>query len=106
MCTSGCVIAPRTQEDWAEWQANALGAALLMPTNAVSLMMWYLNQSNKITCYDGVYMDKDRRVINCFCDHFGVSKAAATIRLRQLGFVEDKSCSEYVHPLEVVYEPF
>ena len=30
----------KTKEDWNEWQANALGAALLMPQEEVERAMW------------------------------------------------------------------
>ena len=33
----------RTQEDWNEWQANSLGAAILMPQSEVDRAMWFIN---------------------------------------------------------------
>ena len=36
------------------------------------------------------------------CDRFGVSKTALVIRLRQLGFLEDRPYSEYHDPLEIL----
>ena len=31
----------KTREDWNEWQANVLGAAILMPQKEIDLAMWY-----------------------------------------------------------------
>ena len=41
----------RTQEDWNEWQANSLGAAILMPQSEVDRAMWFINSRKPLTCY-------------------------------------------------------
>lgn len=91
----------KTREDWNEWQANVVGAALIMPQSEVDRAMWYLTQSKPIKNYEGRFSYHDRTIITVFCHALEVSKTAALIRLRQLGYIEDHPYSEYVDPLEV-----
>lgn len=90
----------KSKEDWNEWQANALGAAILMPQTEVERAMWYFAQCRKLTNYEGRFSYSDNRSLSLFCDSLGVSKSAAIIRLRQLGYLEDRPFSE-INPLEV-----
>jgi hypothetical protein len=91
----------KTKEDWNEWQANALGAAILMPQNQIDLAMWYFAKSNRLTNYGGYFNYKDRMVLANICQTFGVSKSAAIIRLKELGFMEERPYSDFRDPLEV-----
>ena len=91
----------RTQEDWNEWQANSLGAAILMPQSEVDRAMWYINSRKPLTCYGWRFYDKDQVKIDTFCGVFGVSRSAAAIRLEQLGYLNRKKDYEYRDPLEV-----
>lgn len=91
----------KTKEDWNEWQANALGAALLMPQEEVERAMWFFAQSRKLVNYEGRFSEEDKIALTMFCQSLGVSKAAAIIRLRQLGYLEDRPANEFVNPLEV-----
>ena len=91
----------KTREDWNEWQANALGAAILMPQKEIDLAMWYFAGSKKFVNYEGTFAYRDRLSLALLCQQLGVSKAAAVIRLRQLGYIEDRAYSEYHDPLEV-----
>lgn len=43
----------------------------------------------------------DRLSLTLLCQALGVSKSAAIIRLRQLGYIEDRPLAEYDDPLEV-----
>lgn len=52
--------------------------------------------------YDGYMAYRDRLSVKMMCDRFGVSKTALVIRLRQLGFLEDRPYSEYHDPLEIL----
>ena len=36
----------KTREDWNEWQANVLGAAILMPQKEIDLAAWYFIPEN------------------------------------------------------------
>lgn len=80
----------RTQEDWNEWQANSLGAAILMPQSEVDRAMWFINSRKPLTCYGWRFYDKDQVKIDTFCGVFGVSRSAAAIRLAQLGYLNRK----------------
>src|SRR5574344_79088 len=79
----------KTKEDWNEWQANVLGAAILMPQDQIDLAMWYFTQSKKLNCYEGRFVYHERLSLTMLCQALGVSKTAAVIRLRQLGYIED-----------------
>ena len=94
----------RTQEDWNEWQANTLGAAILMPQSEVDRAMWFINSRKPLTCYGWRFYDSDQVKIDTFCSVFGVSRSApilAAIRLEQLGYLNRKKDYEYRDPLEV-----
>ena len=91
----------KSREDWNEWQANVLGAAILMPQKEIDLAMWYFAGGKKLTNYQGYFPYKDRLSLNLICKQLGVSKTAAVIRLRQLGYIEDRPYLEYVDSLEV-----
>lgn len=91
----------KTREDWNEWQANVLGAALLMPQKEIDLAMWHLTGGKRLTNYEGMFAYRDRMALSMLCQNLGVSKSAAIIRLRHLGFLEDRPHLEYSDPLEV-----
>lgn len=91
----------KTREDWNEWQANALGAALLMPQQEIDRAMRYLTQGRKLINYGGCFNYGDRTTLSQLCQTLGVSKSAAVIRLRQMGYLEDRPYEEYTDPLEV-----
>lgn len=91
----------KTREDWNEWQANVLGAAILMPQREIDLAVAYYARGRKLVSYDGTYAYWDKVALDMICQQFGVSKTAAVIRLRQLGHLETRPYSEYSDPLEV-----
>ena len=91
----------KTREDWNEWQANVLGAAILMPQAEIDRAMWYLNVSKPLKNFEGRYMYHDYTILSILCHALDVSRTAATIRLKQLGYIEDHPYQEYRDPLEV-----
>ena len=91
----------KTKEDWNEWQANVLGAAILMPQDQIDLAMWYFAASNKLKNYGGYFNYKDHSVLKMICQAFGVSKSAAIIRLKELDYMEEHAYSDFCDPLEV-----
>ena len=91
----------KTREDWNEWQANVLGAAILMPQKEIDLAMWYFAGGRTLINYEGRFSYHDRLSLNLICEQLGVSKSAAVIRLRHLGYIEDRPYLEYSDPLEV-----
>ena len=91
----------KSNEDWNEWQANVLGAAILMPQTEIDLAMQCFASSGQIQNYEGWLHQKDRVLVDMMCGTFGVSKSALLIRLRHLGYLIDRLCSEYWEPWEV-----
>lgn len=91
----------KTREDWNEWQANVLGASILMPQKEIDLAMWYFAAGRKFINYEGVFAYRDKVSLMMLCKQLAVSKSAAVIRLRQLGYIEDRPYREYIDPLEV-----
>ena len=91
----------KSNEDWNEWQANVLGAAILMPQEEVELAMWRFASMNPILNFEGWLLQRDKIIVNMMCESFGVSKAALLIRLRHLGYLVDLPYSEYKEPWEV-----
>ena len=91
----------KTSEDWNEWQANVLGAAILMPQKEIDLAAYYYITTKKLTSYEGRFNYRDSLSLRAICMQLGVSKSAAVIRLRQLGYIEDRPYSDYEDPLEV-----
>ena len=91
----------RTQEDWNEWQANVLGAAILMPQKEIDIAMRQFACGRVLKNFEGRFNYIDRLSLTLLCQALGVSKSAAIIRLRQLGYIEDRPLAEYDDPLEV-----
>lgn len=91
----------KTREDWNEWQANALGAAILMPQREIALAVACYAKGRKLVSYDGTFTCQDRVALDMICQQFGVSKAAAMIRLKQFGYLEVRPYREFDDPLEV-----
>ena len=91
----------KTHEDWNEWQANVLGATILMPQKEIDLAAWYFIPEKKLTSYGGYFTYRDRLSLKAICAQLGVSQSAVIIRLRQLGYLEDRPYSEFDDPTEV-----
>ena len=79
---------PSTPADWLEWQANSMASALLMPVPALCRAVYDANPHFSARPY--LVEDVDRiscdKTIDHICRCFSVSRTAARIRLRQLGF--------------------
>ena len=91
----------KTREDWNEWQANALGAAILMPQGEIERAVSYFSKGKTLISYDGTFAYRDKMVLDMICQQFGVSKTAAMIRLKQLDYMEVRPYAEFDDPLEV-----
>ncbi len=85
----------KTFEDWNEWQANALGAALLMPRASVDVFMREIISSIRENL---PFFLKDLNIsiyyyyiVDSFCEYFHVSRSAAIIRLKHLGYIRDNN---------------
>ncbi|MCD7817664.1 MAG: ImmA/IrrE family metallo-endopeptidase [Lachnospiraceae bacterium] len=91
----------KTHEDWNEWQANALGAAILMPQAKVDCAMHLLNGGKLLNSYGERLYGEDRICVEKFCSVFAVSRTAACIRLEQLGYLGKHPANEYQNFVEV-----
>ena len=91
----------KTREDWNEWQANALGSALLMPQQTMIQSVRQLTKGRPLRSYEGQFTYLDGIVLTKLCRLFAVSKSALIIRLKWLGWVEELPYAEYDDPLEV-----
>lgn len=91
-----------TEDDWFEWQANALAAELLMPVHLVAKVMSDLGYSGKVPIYpDNKLLFPERRLLHRAADFLGVSKAALLIRFKQLHLLEYRSREEYLKAEEI-----
>ena len=72
---------PMTDEDIREWQANRLGAALIMPAPTVKMLM---ADKLKVKVDNLSAVCVSERFIQEMADVYNVSKAAMTKRLRDL----------------------
>lgn len=72
-----------------------------VPQKEIDLAAWYFIPEKKLTSYGRHFSYRDRMSLRAICSQLGVSKSAAVIRLRQLGYIEDRPYTEYEDPLEV-----
>lgn len=88
--------------DWCEWQANALGASLLMPSELIRHCLYTFGCADKLTIYgvDRLY-GKDYLIADNICRFLGVSLSAFLIRLKDLHLLEHRSAEEYHDPLDI-----
>ncbi len=81
-----------TELDWNEWQANTLGAALLMPRDKVKrfLKKWQRTELPKLPRYLHNNKYLETLIINKVSEFFSVSKQSAKIRLQHLGYIKEE----------------
>ena len=80
-----------------EWQADTMGASLLMPRRIIENALAKYNQSNPIRVYgDNTITAKDKAVIRRMAAYIGVSYTALVIRLRDMGLFEYHNILEYI----------
>lgn len=78
----------KTCEDWNEWQANVLGAAILLPQTEVDRAMYFLTESKPLSSSADSISCNDKATLSIFCVMFGVSMPTAVRRLRELGYMK------------------
>ncbi len=86
-----------TENDWFEWQANALAAELLMPVHLVTKVMSNLGYHGKVPIYpDDKLLYQERCLLRRAADYLGVSKAALLIRFKRdhIGHPSEGSVSD------------
>jgi Zn-dependent peptidase ImmA (M78 family) len=84
-------------EDWFEWQANALAAALLMPRRYVEMLLG----DRRLTLYGKRLNIPDKLLRDNMSNRLGVSKTAMTLRLRQLGYAVVLPTDAYFDPTDI-----
>ena len=62
----------KSREDWNEWQANALGDALLMPQAEIKRAMWLFTQCRTLISYEGRFSYADKLALSLLCQALGV----------------------------------
>jgi hypothetical protein len=80
---------PRTDDEWEEWQADNLASALLMP---LAPFRWEADRVIRKCGRRYLTDEVNHEYIECvgdIADIFRVSKTAAKIRLKQLGYIRE-----------------
>lgn len=91
-----------TTNDWCEWQANALGASILMPKDLITLALYRFGCDDRLKLYGNYITNSDRQLIKTTASFFGVSQSALLIRLKQLNLVEQLAYSDYKNPIDII----
>ena len=78
----------KTREDWNEWQANVLGAAILLPQTEVDRAMYFLTENKPLSSSADSISCQDKATLSIFCGMFGVSIPTAVRRLVGLGYMK------------------
>lgn len=80
-----------------EWQADTMGASLLMPKRVIENALAKYNHSNPIKIYgDNTITSRDKSVIRRMAAYIGVSYTALYIRLKDMGLFEYHNILEYI----------
>ena len=77
----------KSHEDWNEWQANALGAALLMPEDRLKAAFRKMCGDKPLTAFGGCLTQRAWLLIGHLSSAFNVSFTAMKIRLKKLGLL-------------------
>ncbi len=86
----------RTEDDFAEWQANVVAAYLLMPPFIIEWVMYTFRSGRSIEVFDNMYLyHADLTALKYIMEYLGVSKTALLIRLNDLGYIIHKPLSEF-----------
>jgi len=96
----------KAKEDWNEWQANTLGAALLMPSQLIEKYFDRYQQGTPLFCYGGKYPRREQLALSHLTGFFGVSQTALEIRLKSLGFLLNLPGKHYYDPTVIIAEEF
>jgi hypothetical protein len=88
----------KTEKDWLEWQADAMAAALLMPPEYVGMLVHKFAGERELVSYDGAFNIPDRLALTHISAELRVSKTAAAIRLKHLGYMKSLPRSAFSDP--------
>lgn len=90
--------------DWEEWQANALGSAILLPRDRIEKAMFMFGLGDKITMLNKVYATEVYERFKDLAVFLGASKTALAIRMKQLGLLENDYLDDPYRLIEVTYD--
>lgn len=91
-------------QDWEEWQANTLAAAILLPEDLVKQGMFLFGLGDKIECLNKVYRKEVYDRFAALADFLGSSKQALAIRMKRLGLLEHEYLNNPFSMIEVIKE--
>lgn len=80
----------RQINDWEEWQANTLAAAILLPKCLIEKGMFLFGLGKKIECLNKIYYPAEYERYSALADFLGSSKKALAIRMKQLGLLDQE----------------
>lgn len=75
-------------QDWHEWQADSLGAAILLPEDAVRDAMFFYGLGEKMVVLSKKYSPNKYDAFCRMADFLGSSRSALSYRMEQLGLLE------------------
>jgi Zn-dependent peptidase ImmA (M78 family) len=84
--------------DWHEWQADALAAALLLPLDALKDAMFMFGLGEKMKLLSKKYSDTNYKRFCEMADYLQVSRAALSYRMEQFGLLENNRLLEDIKP--------
>lgn len=90
-----------TANDWLEWQANTMSAAILMPYHQMPKAIKTFSGKDRIVSEHGCITYSEGKSINEIANFYGVSFTALTIRLKQLGLLS--GACHVQHMLDIQY---
>lgn len=88
-------------DEWEEWQANVLGACILMPAATIRYCMYMFGLGNRLDLISSARRPKE---FGKFCDiakYLGVSKKALAIRMKRLGLLGEEYLSNPTAPMDI-----
>lgn len=74
--------------DWTEWQADTMGAAILLPEDAVQEGMFFFGLGEHMTVLSKKYSQNKYESFCRMADFLGVSRTTLSYRMEQLGLLE------------------
>ena len=96
----------KSKEDWNEWQANTLGAALLIPSHHVEKYFERYQGNMPLLCYGGKYPKREQLALSHLTGFFGVTQKTMEIRLKGLGYLKELPRRHYFDPTMIIADDF
>ena len=91
----------KRQNDWVEWQANVLGACILMPARTIRYCMYMFGLKDHVDMVSSACRAKEYEK---FCDiatYLGVSRKALAIRMKKLGLLDEEYLENPTAPMDI-----